>query len=71
MPFNYRGKRIRFKPVVVDKLPSGSKWATVSEAALFYAVSNQTIRHWYLGGNIKSVKYKGKFYVEANDIARS
>lgn len=67
MGFNYRGKRIKFKTVVVDRLPRGSNWLPVSRAALFYRVSSQTVRCWYLGKKIKAVKYKGIFYVEIND----
>ncbi len=66
MGFNYRGKRMRFKPMVVSRLPRGSMWATVSRAAGFYKVSSQTVRHWYLAGKIRAVKYKAIMWVELN-----
>jgi len=66
MGFNYKYYRSRYKPKVVSELPKDMRYITVKEAADYYGVTSQTIRHWYLSGKLISVMYNRKIFVRVS-----
>lgn len=62
MSFPYRHRRMNFKPkstIIQPRYP----WLRVVDCAKLYDVHSQTVRHWYLSGKLRSVKYRGIIYV--------